>query len=273
LRSPLWPLVTQDRDAVADGFRLGQLQRPLLLALREEALAGAEEDADPVSSVSFYTDDEREGAKSTWLRPYLSVGSKPIRGKWLRVDAPEWEPLLNFAPDHVVDFMWMGTVQLVDGTRLQAYKHHWTRRYLHLSEDGRAFVFVPKTRYEEVSAPWLLMRALRAEPDPDLRYSVRQNVWSEDIRISFARSATKHRISRERSLYVIEHCGIQFIESYWDPPSDVDQRVVFVGDDLEGVALEVIAIEQGEDEFMVIHAMDLRNRFQGLYEEARSWEK
>lgn len=90
---------------------------------------------------------------------------KPIRGKILRVDAPEWEPLLNLAPDHVVDFMWMGTVQLIDGTRLQAYKHYWTRDYLHLSEDGRAFVFVPKTKYEEVNPPWLLMRVLRAEPD------------------------------------------------------------------------------------------------------------
>jgi hypothetical protein len=126
--------------------------------------------------------------------------SKPIRGRALRVDAPEWEPLLNLAPDHVVDFMWMGTVQLVDGTRLQVYKHYWTRNYLHLSEDGRAFVFVPKTRYEEVNPPWLLMRVLEAELDPSLRYSVRQNVWPEEAQITFARSATKHRISRERSL-------------------------------------------------------------------------
>lgn len=198
---------------------------------------------------------------------------KPIRGKWLRVHAPEWEPLLNLAPDHVIDFMWMGTVRLVDGTRLQVYKHYWTRRYLHLSEDGRAFVFVPKTRYEEVNPPWLLMRVLEADPDPDLGYSVRQNVWQEDARITFARSATRHRISRERSLYVIEHCGIQFIQGYWESLSDVDQRVVFVGDDLEGVALEVIAVEQEEDEFMVIHAMDLRSRLRTLYEEARAWEK
>lgn len=49
--------------------------------------------------------------------------------------APEWEPLLNFAPDHIDDFMWMYSVDLKDGTRLQAYKHYWTRRYLHL--DGR----------------------------------------------------------------------------------------------------------------------------------------
>lgn len=192
----------------------------------------------------------------------------------LPVDAPEWEPLLNFAPDQVVDFMWMYAVELTDGTRVQAYKHYWTRDYLHLSEDGRAFVYVPKTRYEEVNPPWLLMRVLRTELDPGLRYSVRQNVWPEESRITFARSATKHRISRERSLYVIEHCGIQFVDRYWNPAtSDVDRRVYFLGDDLEKVTLEVVAAELEEDEFTVIHAMELRNRFRGLYEEARPWEK
>jgi hypothetical protein len=224
--------------------------------------------------VSFYRTDEREGERSTWRRPYLLVNSKPIRGKWLRIDAPEWEPLLNLAPDHVIDFMWMGTVQLVDGTRLQAYKHYWTRRYLHLSEDGRAFVFVPKTRYEEVNPPWLLMRVLRKELDPEARYSVRQNVWPEEAKITFARSATKHRISHERSLYVIEQCGIQFIDRFRNPGnSGVDQRVVFVGDDLEEVSLEVVAVELGEEVFRVIHAMNIRDRFRGLYEEAQKWAK
>lgn len=199
---------------------------------------------------------------------------KPIRGKVLRVDAPEWEPLLNLAPDHVVDFMWMGTVQLADGTRLQMYKHYWTRSYLHLSDDGRAFVFVPKTRYEEVNPPWLLMRVLRKELDPEVRYSVRQNVWPEEARITFARSATKHRISRERSLVVIEHAGIQFVERRRNRAnSGVDQRIGFFGDDLEGVPLEVIAAELEEDEFMVIHAMGLHDRHRVFYEEARLWAK
>jgi len=199
---------------------------------------------------------------------------KPIRGKVLRVDAPEWEPLLNLAPDHVVDFMWMGTVQLVDGTRLQMYKHYWTRHYLHLSDDGRAFVFVPNTRYEEVNPPWLLMRVLRKELDPEQRYSVRQNVWPEEAKITFARSATKHRISRQRSLYVIEHCGLQLVDRAWRrKTSGMEKRVVFIGDDLEGVALEVIAAEEVEEEFVVIHAMNMRNCFRGLYEEVHKWEK
>lgn len=199
---------------------------------------------------------------------------KAIRGRVLKVDAPEWEPLLSLAPDHVGDFMWMGTVELVDGTRLQMYKHYWTRDYLHLSEDGRAFVFVPKTRYEEVNPPWLLMRVLRQLVDPELRYSVRQNAWPEEAQITFARSATKHRISRERSLHVVEHCGFQIVKRRWDRVnSGVDQRVVFLGDDLERVPLEVIAVEHEEDEFLVIHAMNLRNRFRGFYEEARPWAK
>jgi hypothetical protein len=199
---------------------------------------------------------------------------KAIRGRRLKVDAPEWEPLLSLAPDHVDDFMWMGTVRLTDGTRLQMYKHYWTRGYLHLSEDGRAFVFVPKTRYEEVSPPWLLMRVLRTELDPELRYSVRHNVWPADPDITFARSATRHRISRQRSLCVIKRSGLQLVDRFWNSrTSDVDRRVYFLGHDLEEVPLEVVAVERDEETFRVIHAMPLRNRFRGLYEEARSWEK
>lgn len=171
--------------------------------------------------------------------------------------------------------MWMGSVQLIDGTRLQAYKHCWTRDYLHLSEDGRAFVFVPKTRYEEVNPPWLLMRVLREELDPEGRYSVRQNVWPEEAKVTFARSATKHRISRQRSLYVIEHCGLQIVKYRHRiaANSAVDQRVVFIGDDLEGVAIEVVAVEEDEGAFVVIHAMNMRKRFWTFYEEVRQWAK
>ena len=186
---------------------------------------------------------------------------------------PEWEPLLNFAPDHVVDFMWMYAVELTDGTRLQAYKHYWTRDYLHLDNEGRAFIYVGKERYEEVNPPWLFTRILGVELEE--RYSVRQNVWPDEPSICFARSATKHRISRERSLYVIGQCGIQFVErrrsENWG--HGPDKRVFFFGDDLEGVALEVVAAEKEEEEFTVIHAMNLRNKYLGLYEEAKEWRR
>jgi hypothetical protein len=191
----------------------------------------------------------------------------------LSVRDPEWEPLLNFAPDHVGDFMWMFAVELTDGTRLQAYKHYWNRNYLHLDDEGRAFIYAGKDRYEEVNPPWLLRRILRVELEE--RYSVRQNVWPQEPVIRFARSATRHRISRERSLCVVERCGFQIVErrrsqNFSNGP---DKRVYFFGDDLEGVRLEVVAAQTGEEEFTVIHAMNLRDRFLELYEEAREWRK
>lgn len=186
---------------------------------------------------------------------------------------PEWEPLLNFAPDHVVDFMWMFAVEMTDGTRLQAYKHYWTRDYLHLDNEGRTFIYAGNDRYEEVNPPWLFRRILGVELEE--RYSVRQNVWPEDPIVRFARSATKHRISRERSLYVIEQCGFQIIERRRSQNfrTGPDKRVYFFGDDLEGVRLEVVAAQTAEEEFTVIHAMNLRDKFLGLYEEAREWRK
>jgi len=191
----------------------------------------------------------------------------------LSVRDPEWEPLLNFAPDHVGDFMWMYTVALTDGTRLQAYKHYWNRAYLYLDNEGRAFIYAGKERFEEVNPPWLLTRILEVELEE--RYSVRQNVWPEDPLIRFARSATKHRISRERSLYVVEQCGFQVVErrrsqNFSDGP---DKRVYFFGDDMEGVRLEVVAAQTGDGEFTVIHAMNLRDKFLELYEEAREWRR
>jgi hypothetical protein len=93
--------------------------------------------------------------------------------------------------------------------------------------------------------------------------------------LRFARSATKHRVSRERALHVIDRCGFQVIErrrnqGLGDGP---DKRAFFFGDDLEGVRLEVVAAEIDEEEFMVIHAMNLRDKFLGLYEEASEWRK
>jgi hypothetical protein len=156
---------------------------------------------------------------------------------------------------------------------VQAYKHYWNRDYLHLDNEGRTFVYAGNERYEEVNPPWLLTRVLGVELEK--RYSVRQNVWPENPSIEFARSATRHRISRERSLYVIEQCGIQFVErrrsENWG--QGPDKRAFFFGDDLEGVALEIVAAENLEEEFTVIHAMNLRHKYLGLYEEAKEWRK
>jgi hypothetical protein len=74
---------------------------------------------------------------------------------------------------------------------------------------------------------------------------------------------------------VIEHCALVFDEEpsvggrYLDP----DPRVAVLGDDSNGVALEVIGIELEDGCFLVIHAMSLRKRYREQYEEAKKCRK
>lgn len=92
--------------------------------------------------------------------------------------------------------------------------------------------------------------------------------------LSWARSATKHRISHERSRYAIEHCGLRFSQV---PPAGAragaSARLVFLGDDMEGVALEVMGVELEDKSMLVIHAMPLRDHFREQYEEATKWQR
>jgi hypothetical protein len=75
-----------------------------------------------------------------------------LRGEMTRRDDPVWEPLLNLLRVYVDDFMWMFEVELEDGTRLHAYKHRETRRYLHLSEDDGVFFYKEPDFYCEIDA-------------------------------------------------------------------------------------------------------------------------
>jgi len=91
-------------------------------------------------------------------------------------------------------------------------------------------------------------------------------------RVRFARSATKHGISKDRIRHVIAHCGLIFEESA--PTRDaeaLDDRLVCLGDDADGTALEVMAVEGSKGELVVIHAMELRAKYRDQYEEAKRW--
>ena len=94
------------------------------------------------------------------------------------------------------------------------------------------------------------------------------------VRVRFARSARKHGISRARDLYVIEHCGLRLEQ---EPPSGgaaaKTVRLVYLGDDEAGVALEVMVVELGGGDLLVIHAMQLREKYRDKYEEAKEWRK
>ena len=91
------------------------------------------------------------------------------------------------------------------------------------------------------------------------------------MNIRWARSATKHRVSRRRSQFVIERAGLRF---RIPPPAEVsDDRLLYLGDDEDGVALEVMAVELEDGGLYVIHAMELRKRYRPQYEEAKRWRE
>ena len=74
-----------------------------------------------------------------------------IPGTPAQGDNPEWRPLVELlGPDLAGWFMWMYEIELFDASRVHAYKHVATRRYLHLAEDGRAFLYRADARYREI---------------------------------------------------------------------------------------------------------------------------
>ena len=92
--------------------------------------------------------------------------------------------------------------------------------------------------------------------------------------LTWSRSATRHRISRDRSRFVIEHCGLVFEEeARVGAPVAAVPRLVYLGDDRDGVALEVMAVELEDGDLLVIHAMALRDRYREQYEEAKRWRR
>jgi hypothetical protein len=106
---------------------------------------------------------------------------------------------------------------------------------------------------------------------PDERATLfRQNISAEFKRLRWARSATKHRISRKRIRHALENC-LAILEK--DPPlghpTGREPRLVFLGVDPTGMEVEVIAVETNLENLMVIHAMELRWRYRVTFEEVR----
>jgi len=80
------------------------------------------------------------------------------------------------------------------------------------------------------------------------------------VEIRHSRSATKHRVSRERSRHVVLTAEIIIAQSAPQESPVSDRRLVFLGDDQNGVTLEVVAIET-DDGLLVIHAMKMRSKY------------
>lgn len=56
-------------------------------------------------------------------------------------------------------------------------------------------------------------------------------------------------------------------------PANAPDRLVYLGDDQAGEALEVLALELAGDVVLVIHAMPLREKYRQQYEEAKKWRR
>jgi hypothetical protein len=194
--------------------------------------------------------------------------TRRLRGGDIHGLRPDWRPLLDFAPDEIPEFMWMFRVDLEDGTVVEAYKHSWTRGYLHLDSAGRAYTFLGRGWYEETDPRSLLQEVL--EGCESRASIVRQNDWVDGERIGWARSATRHHIARRRSLWVIQHAGICFQEGLG---MQGDPLVFFFGDDEDECPLEVLAAEAPDGRLTVIHSMNLRDQFEDDYMEAYRWRR
>jgi hypothetical protein len=88
--------------------------------------------------------------------------------------------------------------------------------------------------------------------------------------VRFARSATKHRVSKDSIRHVIAHYSVRFEEPPpTESPASRSTRIVYLGDDEHGQALEVMAVAGEHGDELVIHAMPLREKYRKHYEETR----
>jgi hypothetical protein len=90
----------------------------------------------------------------------------------------------------------------------------------------------------------------------------------EEPNVRFARSAGKHRISKDSSRHVIAHHRVRFEQPpRRGSPASRSIRIVYLGEDMYGRPLEVMAVERHSGELLVIHAMLLREKYRKGYEE------
>jgi hypothetical protein len=69
--------------------------------------------------------------------------------------------------------------------------------------------------------------------------------------LSWTAGARKHRISRAQIRHVIEHGGLVFVRPA-SPPKRPDDAVLFLGNDADGVRLEIAGVELADGRLRVI---------------------
>ena len=81
------------------------------------------------------------------------------------------------------------------------------------------------------------------------------------MKLRFTKSARKHRVGRARAVYVVEH---PFTVVTVARPGAVE-ILMHLGDDETGRAFEV-GVVQEDDTYVIIHVMDLRDKYRTAYE-------
>jgi len=84
--------------------------------------------------------------------------------------------------------------------------------------------------------------------------------------IRFTQAARKLRVGRDRARHVIAHPVV--VLNLAVPAEGMDERIVYLGDDKTGRALEVVAVAT-ETGLLVIHVQDLQAKFRRYYDEAK----
>jgi hypothetical protein len=113
-----------------------------------------------------------------------------------------------------------------------------------------------------VPLPSRLVRVATGDPTAFVS-SIMRYAYMEDFR--FTESARRHRISRERALYVLHHYVWAF---------DVgDGMTLHVGPDRGGVDLEVGTVAGRGGGVYVVHVMKLRTEFEDEYWSRLPWRR
>ena len=72
---------------------------------------------------------------------------------------------------------------------------------------------------------------------------------------------------------MIEHCGLIYIQPAPSGLGPKVDRLVYLGDDPGGRALEIMAVELAGGDLLVIHVMPLRDKYKRQYQEAMKWRR
>lgn len=88
--------------------------------------------------------------------------------------------------------------------------------------------------------------------------------------VRFAPSSARHGITEERALSVLTNHVVAW---YAEDMRDGADRIMFLGMDSHGVALEVLAIESSPGDLLVIHAMKMRTSYEAELKMVFGWQK